>query len=244
MRGVCPESMGRMPKCEHLEGKDGVKEMFGAIRADKPFGRLMIWLLDMLTLNVLFLVTSLPIITIGASTSAMYQVTMAMAGKRSKEPNKEYILAFRENFAKITPIWLLFLVYFLVLLFDLWLNYAGLSVHVGLFGREQKVRYAVLFIGTILMLTYVDWVFAMQARFVNGRKVILKNAFMFFVRYGLVSLVLCAAGLVFAVFTWTQPYFWPVALWLGFSFPAFVKGKYFEWVFAPYVAEIKKGERQ
>ena len=48
---------------------------------DNPFFAFMGRVGDILILNILFVITSIPIVTIGMSLSAMYRVTLRMARK-------------------------------------------------------------------------------------------------------------------------------------------------------------------
>ena len=50
---------------------------------------------DLVTLNILWLLCCIPIITIGASTSALYQVTLQIAENRDSYITKEFFKAFR-----------------------------------------------------------------------------------------------------------------------------------------------------
>ena len=65
---------------------------------------------DMMCLNVLWLVCSLPIFTIGASTTAMYTVMLKVVKNEEGYIVKGFFKAFKENFKKSTIIWLILLV--------------------------------------------------------------------------------------------------------------------------------------
>ena len=207
--------------------------MFGVIGVDKPLGKFLVGIMDLLVLNLWFLLYSLPLVTIGAATAALYQVAIAMADKRSEHVGAEFRAAFKENFKSITPIWMVELFILLFIGMDVYLNW------LGLLGSYKQVFYIVFAAALAVLLSYADWVAAITARFVNVRKAVTKNASMFLVKFHLISLALTAACFLFTAFVFTEPYFWPVAVWLGFSFPAWVKGKFFAKVFAPYVEEIQ-----
>ena len=79
---------------------------------------------EFVLLNAVFLITCIPLITIGASITALYTVTLREARGEEGYLVRSYWKAFLENFRKST---LLFLVYFAsgcVLLFNLvfWLQ--------------------------------------------------------------------------------------------------------------------------
>ena len=76
---------------------------------------------DLVTLNILWLLCCIPIITIGASTSALYQVTLQIAENRDSYITKEFFKAFRENFRQATIVWLAGIVTGFVLLSDMFI---------------------------------------------------------------------------------------------------------------------------
>lgn len=65
---------------------------------------------DVACMSLLWLITSLPIITIGASTAAFYSFTLDAVTDTEGKVWSSYFSAFRENFRKSTVIWLVQLV--------------------------------------------------------------------------------------------------------------------------------------
>ena len=55
----------------------------------------MFW--NVLKLNFLWLIFSLPVVTIGCSTVAAYSVTLKMVEKRDAKVGQQFLQAFREN---------------------------------------------------------------------------------------------------------------------------------------------------
>ena len=66
---------------------------------------------DLFVLNVYFTITSLPIITIGASLTALYTVTYKMVDDHEDSIHKAYLKAWKENFKQSTIMWLIDLLY-------------------------------------------------------------------------------------------------------------------------------------
>lgn len=62
---------------------------------------------DVACMSVLWLITSLPVITIGASTAAFYSFTLDAVSDSEGGVWNSYFTAFRENFKKSTIIWLI-----------------------------------------------------------------------------------------------------------------------------------------
>lgn len=60
---------------------------------------------DLILLNFLFLITSIPVVTIGASCTALYSVTMHMADNTESYITRSYFLAWKNNFKTSTVVW-------------------------------------------------------------------------------------------------------------------------------------------
>ena len=76
---------------------------------DKPLFAVLTKLTYSAYLNILWLVCSLPIVTIGASTTALFYVTLKMAEDRDDGLTRMFFKAFRENFKPATKLWLILL---------------------------------------------------------------------------------------------------------------------------------------
>ena len=72
---------------------------------DKPLFAVLTKLTYSAYLNILWLVCSLPIVTIGASTTALFYVTLKMAEDRDDGLTRMFFKAFRENFKPATKLW-------------------------------------------------------------------------------------------------------------------------------------------
>ncbi|MCI8892346.1 MAG: YesL family protein, partial [Eubacterium sp.] len=64
---------------------------------------------DLVILNLLFVLTSLPVVTIGASITAMDAVLFKMKEKRTDDVRREYFREWKANFKNSTIIWLFLL---------------------------------------------------------------------------------------------------------------------------------------
>ena len=60
-------------------------------------------IVDLLLLNFLFIITSIPIFTIGASLCALYSVNLKMTRKEESYVIKDFFRSFRQNFRQATP---------------------------------------------------------------------------------------------------------------------------------------------
>lgn len=75
-------------------------------RYGSPVHRAMMLLTNLMMLNLMVIFTSLPIFTIGASVSAMYNLTIKYAKKEDDSVFRAYFKAFKQNFKQATIIWI------------------------------------------------------------------------------------------------------------------------------------------
>lgn len=141
--------------------------------ADSPLIKGLSRIFDCLLLAVLTIVCSLPVITIGAAMSALYDIMIKMILDRDQGIFKAYFVSFKENFKKGTLIWLACLVGIVFV----GANYYLLNLEIA--GIEQWMRTVILvlvFVVTLLMSFVLIYVFPLQARYDNPVGTTLKNA--------------------------------------------------------------------
>lgn len=145
---------------------------------------------DLFVLSLLWLTTSIPIFTIGASTTALYDCTLRILRKRDTSIFKDYFRAFRNNFKQSTAMFLIMLPIGAVILADMyfWANREGEMTFIM---NALSVGMAVLYAATLMFL------FPVQAVFENKVKDTMRTAFLMSVKHWKVSLVLLAS--VFAI---------------------------------------------
>lgn len=164
---------------------------------------------DLTILNFLYLLTCLPIFTIGAATTALYTVTFRNTRDWDNGLVRAYFRAFRDNFKQGTCLWLILLVCGGAALLDAWLFHQ-------LTGPVQKlyILFAVLFALVLLTGAYV---FPLLSQFDNGNKETLKNALLLSIGYLPRSLLMAAMNVF--------PFYLLACNWLVFFKAAFL------WVF-------------
>lgn len=158
-------------------------------------------LTDSLLLNLLFVVSCIPVVTVGISCTAFYYTTHKVLRQERSYLWTEYKRAWKENFKQATICWLIFLGIAAVLGADIYVTYR--LFRAGNSYGSSYVFFAILLALVILWMTYT---FAYIARFANQTKDVLKNsAIMLFVHFPktLLLLLILAAG-VFAV--WSIPF--------------------------------------
>lgn len=137
--------------------------------SDSWFMQLISRFSSLVVLNLLFLCTCIPIFTIGAALTALYDVVFRMDTEREGKMMSAYFRSFAANFKQGTPIWLLFLLIIAAsctnaVIFSNW----GNSI-----GHVLFVLTVVILINTLLVLAYA---FPLLSQFDNTKFNTLKNA--------------------------------------------------------------------
>ena len=83
-------------------------------------GEVLSGLIDLIFAGLLWLVCSLPIITIGASSTALYYAVAKCVRHNRGRLASTFFHGFRSNFRQATVIWLLFLLWILIGTADAW----------------------------------------------------------------------------------------------------------------------------
>ncbi|HJC64685.1 MAG TPA: DUF624 domain-containing protein [Candidatus Blautia merdavium] len=190
---------------------------------------------EFVLLNAVFLITCIPLITIGASITALYTVTLREARGEEGYLVHSYWKAFLENFRKST---LLFLVYFAsgcVLLFNLvfWLQMQTPAGNLLLTG---------ICLLSLLWLVSLLYVFPLQARFENSLSQTLRNALLLALSNRLCTVVILLLFLAAAALFCLTSVFRLFLLVFGFAFLAYCNSFFFLKVFRKYEPEQQTPE--
>lgn len=138
---------------------------------DNPVMRTLSRIADLLWLNFLVVICCIPIVTAGASLTAMYYVTMKMVKNEENYITKMFFKAFKDNFKNSTIIGLLFIAGIVIIRLDFWVMGKSTAKF------AEYVKYPVMFLAFMMLLIYL-YVFALQARFENTVKNTIKNSFL------------------------------------------------------------------
>lgn len=117
---------------------------------ENSFWNFMGKITDVACMSILWLLTSLPILTIGASTAAMYSFTLDAVQDEEGAVWHSYFSGFRKNFKKATVLWMLQLVltaFLAVNLYAAWNFYLAKGIlGLGLF--SLALFGVIVFVGT------------------------------------------------------------------------------------------------
>lgn len=126
---------------------------------------------DLVILNILFLICCVPVITIGAATTAMYSVTKKMAEDKEGYIFKSYFKAFRENFRQSTVMWLILLICAGVLSADFYVCNNFMKK-----GLAQTFAKGFLLLALFVLIFVFLYSLTLQCTFENTIKNTMKNA--------------------------------------------------------------------
>lgn len=191
---------------------------------------------DLVLLNLITLAGCLPVLTAGASLTAMHYVLLKMVRGEEGYVAADWLKSFKRNFRQATLIWLVFLAAGVMALMDLWI------IAYGAGSTALAVR--VLLILVILMVYGVFlWIFPILARFEGTVPMIAASAAAMAFRALPATLAMGAAGAL-PVFIWIfLPSMAPLVILFGASFPGMVSAYICSPLFGKLEKELKKTEK-
>lgn len=139
---------------------------------------------DMIKLNFLWLLFSLPIITIGASTVAAYSVTLKMVDESEGYVGRQFIKAFKENWKQGIPLGLLGIL-------ALYVVYLDFELFNKLDNNPMMFLIAGIVAAFIFGMAFI-YAFPLSARYENTLLETLKNSARIATRYFVRTLFLAA----------------------------------------------------
>ncbi len=200
----------------------------GIFNPENKFWSFMEKITDVFFLGILWFAASLPVFTMGAATTSLYQFTLKQADNEEGYVWRSFWKAFRKNFLPATILWLILLAVGGFLAVDLW---ACMNISV-----PRPVR--TLCLGVLLCLALVYaltalYVFPILSRFHLPVKKILTNSFIMAMGNLYVSVTVLVIYVIFGALTYYITILFPIFMALA----AFVSSYLFRSVFARYQDE-------
>lgn len=178
----------------------------------RPFGSLV----DVLVLSLLWVFTSLPVITLGPATAALYDATARCVRQGKSGALMRYLSTFRRELKQGVLLSLIFLVLMLLLLLPLRLFWSAVTADLS----GARIVLAAYAIFLVIPLGAFCWVFPILSRFTSSLPGAVKASFQFSLAYLPVTVVLVLsavlAGLVSALY-WAPVLILPCLLALFWS---------------------------
>lgn len=167
---------------------------------------------DLITLNLWFVLTSLPLITIGASATAMHYVLLRIyRDELEYSITRNYFRAFRENFRQATVIWIVYVVFAAVLFADLF------------FITNPGFLKILVTIVSILLILSLSWIFVLQSRYANPVHATIRNAVVFTILHPIDTVLMCALMLLPILLLISKPSTIPIVVICGFSLAGIIR---------------------
>lgn len=145
-------------------------------------------------LNILWFICCIPIFTIGASTTALFYVTLKMAKNEEGNITRAFFRSFKENFKQGTIIWLILLIAGIVLGFDGYTLY-----HMRFTNAFWTIITAIFIIVVVAYAIILMYIFPLLARFQNTTWAMFKNSIMIGMRFLLCTAIMAVIYFIMAI---------------------------------------------
>ena len=174
---------------------------------------------DLIIINLLVILCSIPIFTIGASWTAMYYVTVKMVKNEESYVARDFFKSFRQNFRQATVIWLINLMILLILGAD------ALIIRNGLMEGIPQAMIVAMGIFAVFVIAIMVFVYPLLSHFDNTIKNTIKNAFLLSIsRFPYTVMFIIVISVPFAAAFLTNAGFrlFPIFLLIGITGPAYI----------------------
>ena len=193
---------------------------------------------DIIVVNILFIICSIPIFTMGASMSAMYYTLLKK--QRTGENGgiiKLFFKGFKDNFKKSTIAWLLFLLIAFVF-----------SLDFNLFGKggpqENKLMYYTSVLFFILICFIAIYLFPVISAFENTLKNLILQSIYMAAKNLIFTIIIMILYTLPAYFLLASPQVFMVGIFIlivcGFGLIAYLSSFMFIKAFSPYLEDVTK----
>lgn len=201
-------------------------------KIDSPVFQGLTRICDILILNILWVICSLPVITLGASTAALYYSMLKINREKDYGITEMFFHSFRQNLKQGSKLTVLFLV-------------SGLFIYVDIRackimnGTISNIAMVLLVILSVIWGMMVSYVFPLLAQFDNTIINILKSAFIISINNFLHTIYIVVLNAIPFILFIGLPYVFvisvPIWLTFGVAVIAFMNAKTFVKIFDKYI---------
>ncbi len=174
---------------------------------ESKFSQILLKLCWSCYLNLLWFICSLPIVTIGASTTALYYASLKLVREEDSSLTRQFFRSFRENFKQATVLWLILLGVGLFLGADGYILYHLRLSAAGPLAVMWTLILAVVIAASVVYVIVLLYVFPLLASVCNTNRAMLKNAFLIGTHYLFATILIFAVhfAMFFVVVAWFTP---------------------------------------
>ena len=182
---------------------------------DSPLMNGLSKLADLIWLNILATICCIPIITIGASLTALHYVVLKMVKDEEGYITRSFFKSFKENFKQATFMWLMLLVVFILLVADFMIfRFSGIVF-------PGWCQIALIAIAVLIMFATMH-LFPLLSRYENSIRATYKNSLFMGILHLPKTILMMLCWIVPIVITIYVESFFPIVFFLGISGPAFL----------------------
>ncbi len=208
----------------------------GLFNLDNPVFKFLSTLVDLALLNVLFVISCIPIFTIGAALTALQYVMVTGWDTQNSKLIKMYTRSFKQNFKQSTIVWLVMLVIGAFFAATGWMIYQQSKVDDSVIFMVIIIVFALICLAYLCIFTYI-W--PMIAKFENTTMMMVVNSLVMAVSHLPSTLIV---WMIFGLGVYCMSMNLVVAAFgvlILCAVIAYFMGKVFQNVFAPYLKEIR-----
>ncbi len=204
---------------------------YGIFNVNSKFSQFMSRIFDLFTLNLIFIIMCIPIITIGSNFTAMYYVTLKMINNEEPYIIRSYLKAFKENFKQSTIIWLILIAAGLIITGDVY------YINNFIEGIGSYFKYLFYFFGVVYFFVLL-YVFPIQSKFNNKIKNTLTNSLLMSIRHFPYTILMMAILIIpFVVCINASISLFFSYILLGFSVTIYINSIFLNKIFKCYLLE-------
>ena len=211
----------------------------GFFNYDNDVWRFVGRLADMMILNLLWILFSLPIVTLGASTTALYYCTIKIVHEEDRGNFRMFMHSFKQNLKEGIILWMILLPILVILLLD----HRFFSM---IFADNTALRFLFRGITDALLLLWLFvflYVWPLLSRFDNTWQRTLIHALLMSIRHLPYTLGMIAADVLLVVGSYFlilfMPMFTPVFFVLGYPLIAWMNSAFFKRIFRLYEKKME-----
>lgn len=195
---------------------------------------------DLCILNIICVVCCIPVITAGASITAMYYVTLKMVRNEEAYIVRSFFKSFKQNFKQATIINLIMLLIGLVL-------YVDLNVSKAMQGGAGQIFQIIFMAFVLIYFILFLYVYPVLARFYNTIKNTIKNALFMAIRHlpytvVMVLIAVCPLLLLLVKSYQIQSTLFVLFLLMGFALIAYCNSYFLAKIFDIYMPKEEAGQ--
>jgi len=184
--------------------------MGGFFNLDGPFAKFGNIVADIILLGLLWTLASLPIVTVGAASTAVFYVTTKRVSGKEGSVLKDFWYSFRQNFLRSTTVFFLLAAMYAILLINI--------LNIGIMENLSNIFLVLQFFVLIQVIFITIYVFPLMARFDMKLGQLLRTCFFMSNRHIFTTL----QSVIIAVATFFIVDFFPFTIVMAMGFYAYI----------------------